>query len=89
MNDLNELKFGFIGSGLIADAIITALIKYSNIDPKRIFICGQTDKYLDKYKRIDCNVSEFNYDIFDKHECDVVFLCFHGSAINNCYSSDG
>jgi len=87
--DLGEAKFGFLGAGKIADAIIRGLIQYGKVDPKRIHVAAKTTKNLEQLKQKGCHVTKRNYDIFAKYDCDIVFLCFHGNVIKQCYKMGG
>ena len=87
--DLGEAKIGFLGAGKVADAIIRGLIQYGKVDPKRIHVAAKTTKNLEPMKQKGCHVTKRNYDIFAKYDCDVIFLCFHGNVIKQCYKMGG
>lgn len=87
--DINEAKFGFLGAGKVADAIIRGLIQYGKVDPKRIYVAAKTTKNLEIMKQKGCHITKRNYDIFAKYDCDFIFLCFHGSVIKQCYKMGG
>jgi len=87
--ELTEAKIGFLGAGKMAMAIIQGLIKYAKVDPKKIHVSAKTTKNLEAMKGIGCHITKRNYDIFAKYDCDVVFLCFHGSVIKQCYKTGG
>ncbi|XP_054164511.1 pyrroline-5-carboxylate reductase 3-like [Oppia nitens] len=87
--DLSEAKIGFLGAGKTADAIIRGLIQYGKVDPKRIHVSAKTTKNLETIKQKGCHITKRNYDIFAKYDCDIVFLCFHGSVIKECYKIGG
>jgi pyrroline-5-carboxylate reductase len=87
--ELSEAKFGFVGAGKIADAIIRGLITYTKVEANRIHVSAKSTKNLEALKQKGCHVTKRSYDIFAKYDCDIVFLCFHGSVIKQCYKMGG
>ena len=87
--DLGAAKIGLIGAGKVADAIVRGLMQYAKVDPKRIHVSAKTTKNLEAFKQKGCHITKRNYDIFAKYDCDVVFLCFHGNVIKQCYKAGG
>lgn len=87
--DLSAAKIGFVGAGKVADAIARGLITYAKVDPTRIHVASKTTKNLEAFKQKGCHITKRSYDIFGKYDCDVVFLCFHGNVIKQCYKAGG
>jgi pyrroline-5-carboxylate reductase len=87
--ELSDAKIGFVGAGKIADSIIRGLMTYAKIDANRIFVAAKSTRNLEALKEKGCHVTKRNYDIFAKYDCDIVFLCFHGSVIKQCYKIGG
>jgi len=87
--ELSDAKIGFVGAGKIADSIIRGLMTYAKIDANRIFVAAKSTRNLEALKQKGCHVTKRSYDIFAKYDCDIVFLCFHGSVIKQCYKMGG
>uniref|UniRef100_A0A6G1SR09 Pyrroline-5-carboxylate reductase 3 n=1 Tax=Aceria tosichella TaxID=561515 RepID=A0A6G1SR09_9ACAR len=86
---LEEAKIGIIGAGKMADALVQGLIHYAKIQANRIHVAAPSAKNLETFKSYGCRVSKRNYDIFGRYDCDIIFLCFHGNVIKNCYKLGG
>ncbi len=87
--ELSNAKIGFVGAGKIADSIIRGLMTYAKIDANRIFVAAKSTTNLEALEQKGCHVTKRSYDIFAKYDCDIVFLCFHGSVIKQCYKMGG
>lgn len=86
---LTNARYGFVGAGKMADAIVKGLIGHTKVESKRIFIASKSGKNHDSFKQRGCHVTKRNYDIFAKMDCDVVFLAFHGWVIRQLYAVGG
>ena len=82
---LEEAKIGFVGAGKIADCLIQGLVKYGQIQPSKIHVAAPSTKNTPKFKDMGCHTTKRSYDIFGKYDCEIVFLCLHGTVINECY----
>lgn len=88
---LSDAKIGFIGAGKITESIIKGIMSYgeNKIAANRIYVSAKSTKNLEKLKQLGCHCTKRNYDIFARYDCDIVFLCFHGSVIKQCYKLGG
>ena len=86
--DLETAKIGFVGAGKIAQCIIEGLINYGKISPSKIFVSALTEKNLEKVKNLGVKTTKRSIDIFSKYDCDIVFLCVHGTVIKSCYHAE-
>lgn len=86
---IDEAKIGIIGAGKMADALVQGLIHYGKIQANKIHVAAPSAKNLETFKNYGCRVSKRNYDIFGRYDCDIIFLCFHGNVIKNCYKLGG
>lgn len=82
---LEEAKIGFLGAGKIAECLVQGLVKYGQIQPTKIHVAAPSNKNLPKFKDMGCHITKRSYDIFGKYDCEIVFLCLHGTVINECY----
>jgi pyrroline-5-carboxylate reductase len=87
--ELSKAKIGFVGAGKIAQSIASGLINHSKIKAKQIYVSAKTNTNLKIFKKLGCITTKTNYDIFHRFDCDIVFLCFHGSLIKQCYKMGG
>jgi len=87
--ELQDAKIGFIGAGKMTESIINGLINFCKISPKKIFVAAPTEKNTGRFKELGCTTTKRNIDIFARHDCDIVFLCVHGTVINDCFKQGG
>lgn len=73
MNFIKEKKIGFIGSGNLAQAIISGLLESDTVRKDQIFISNRSEKRLERVKE-KFNVTGFptNEQIVD--HCDIIFI---------------
>ena len=86
---LEDARIGVIGAGKMADALVQGLIHYGKIQAGKIHVAAPSTKNLETFKNYGCRVTKRNYDIFGRYDCDIIFLCFHGHVIKNCYKLGG
>lgn len=87
--ELEHARVGFLGAGKMTESIVDGLIKSGIIPTKHIFVSAPSKKNLEHFKNLGCHASRRSMDIFARYDCDVVFLCFHGSVIKNCIKQGG
>ena len=86
---LDEAKIGVIGAGKIADAIVQGMINYGRIPAGRIHVSEPSGRNLDNFKTYGCHVTKRNIDIFGRYDCDIIFVCVHGSVVRRCHQNGG
>ena len=86
---LEHARIGFMGAGKMTESLVDGLIAHGNIPPKHIFVAAPSKKNLETFKNKGCHASKRLIDIFSKYDCDVIFLCFHGSVIKNAFKQGG
>lgn len=72
----------------MAEAIVDGIVEYGQIKPSQIFVASPSGRNLDRFKAKNIKVSKRPYEIFSRYDCDIIFLCFHGKVIKECYSGD-
>ena len=82
-------RIGFLGAGKMTEAIVKGLIQHSKVEPSRIFVSSPSGRTHDLFKQLGCTVTKRAYDIFAKHDCDVIFFAFHGFVIRQLYKTGG
>ncbi|KAH9388751.1 PREDICTED: pyrroline-5-carboxylate reductase 3-like [Rhagoletis zephyria] len=89
--DVATAKIGFVGAGKLAESIISGLVVYGKVDPKRIHVAAPSSNNTDRLKQSfqGLKVSKRNLDIFGKFDCDIIFLAVNGSVIRNLYKLGG
>lgn len=89
--DVNSAKIGFVGAGKLAESIISGLVAYGKVDPKRIHVSAPSSNNTDRLKQNfqGLKVTKRNLDIFGKFDCDIIFLAVNGSVIRNLYKLGG
>ncbi|XP_053203102.1 pyrroline-5-carboxylate reductase 3-like [Panonychus citri] len=83
--DLPEAKIGFIGAGKITEAIVEGLIDFGQIQANQIHVASPSGKNMDHFKNKGIKTCKRTLEIFSRFDCDIVFLCFHGAVIKECY----
>uniref|UniRef100_A0A6G1SAG0 Pyrroline-5-carboxylate reductase 3 n=1 Tax=Aceria tosichella TaxID=561515 RepID=A0A6G1SAG0_9ACAR len=86
---LEDAKIGILGAGKIADAIVQGFINYGKIQASRIYVTAPTAKNLENFKNYGCHVSRRNIDLFGRYDCDIIFVCVHGSVVRRCFKTGG
>lgn len=71
-DDLKLIKIGFIGGGNMARAIGVGLIKKGILDPKNIWVSGQTDKTLSFWRELGTHATLNNEEVVQN--TDVIVL---------------
>lgn len=84
-----DAKIGIIGAGKIADALVQGLINYGKVAATRIHVAAPTSKNLESFKNYGCHITKRNIDIFGRYDCDIIFICVHGSVIRRCFKTGG
>lgn len=86
---LEDAKIGIMGAGKIADALVQGFINYGKVSATRIHVAAPTSKNLENFKNYGCHVSKRDIDLFGRYDCDIVFVCVHGSVVRKCYKNGG
>lgn len=86
---IDDAKIGIIGAGKIADALAQGFINYGKIPANRIHVAAPSAKNLENFKNYGCHVSRRNIDIFGRFDCDIIFVCVHGSVVRRCFKNGG
>lgn len=86
---VEEAKIGILGAGKIADALVQGFINYGKIQASRIHVAAPSTKNLETFKNYGCHVSKRNIDIFGRYDCDIIFVCVHGSVVRRCFKQGG
>ena len=84
----DNCKFGFLGAGKMAEAIIRGLLE-KKTGTDRLFVASKNGKNHDIFKQLGAVVTKRTYDLFGKHDCDVIFMVVHGLAIKECFKMGG
>ncbi|XP_015781669.1 pyrroline-5-carboxylate reductase 3-like [Tetranychus urticae] len=84
--DLTEAKIGFIGAGKITEAIVEGLLEFGQIQPSQIHVATPSGKNMDYFKGKGIKTCKRTLEIFARFDCDIIFLCFHGRVIKECYA---
>lgn len=66
------MKIGFLGAGAMGGAILTGAVKAGVLDPKDIYVYDVSEKILEKYAAMGCNICADNQDMGKKS--DIVML---------------
>ncbi len=66
------MKIGFLGAGAMGGAILAGAVKAGVLDPKDIYVYDVSDKILEKYAAMGCNICTDNQDMGKKS--DIVML---------------
>lgn len=84
-------KIGFVGAGKVVESIISGLVVYGRIDPKRMFVSAPSTNNTDRLKQAypGLKTTKRNLDIFGKFDCEIIFLAVNGSVIRNLYILGG
>lgn len=86
---LEDAKIGIMGAGKIADALVQGFINYGKVQANRIHVAAPTSKNLENFKNYGCHVSKRNIDLFGRYDCDIIFICVHGSVVRKCFKHGG
>jgi len=86
---LEHARIGFLGAGKMTESIVDGLMAHGNIPSRHIFVAAPSKKNLQHFKDKGCHASRRLIDIFAKYDCDVIFLCFHGSVVKNAFKQGG
>ena len=86
---LEHARIGFLGAGKMTESIVDGLLAHGNIPARHIFVAAPSKKNLQTFKDKGCHASKRLIDIFSRYDCDVIFLCFHGSVIKNAFKQGG
>lgn len=86
---LEDAKIGIIGAGKIADALVQGFINYGKISASKIHVSAPSAKNLENFKNYGCHVTKRNIDIFGRYDCDIIFVCVHGSVVRRCFKEGG
>jgi len=84
-----DAKIGIIGAGKIADAVVQGMINYGKVQANRIHVSEPSGRNLDNFKNYGCQVTKRNIDIFGRFDCDIIFVCVHGSVVRKCHQNGG
>ncbi|RWS27470.1 pyrroline-5-carboxylate reductase-like protein 1 [Leptotrombidium deliense] len=79
--DFRYVNIGFIGAGHITEKIVNSILMRTKIEAYRIHISANTDEKNEKFTRLGCTFTTSNDELFSRHKCDVIFLCFHGNVM--------
>lgn len=66
------MKIGFLGAGAMGGAILAGAVKAGVLDPKDIYVYDVSEKILEKYAAMGCNICSSNQDMGQKS--DIVML---------------
>lgn len=86
---LEDARIGLLGAGKIADALVQGFINYGKIDAKKIHVSAPSAKNLENFKNYGCHVTKRNIDLFGRYDCDIIFICVHGSVVRRCFKQGG
>lgn len=86
---LADAKIGILGAGKIADALVQGFINYGKVEASRIHVAAPSAKNLENFKNYGCHVTRRNIDIFGRYDCDIIFVCVHGSVVRRCFKNGG
>ena len=86
---LEDAKIGFIGGGKLADALVQGFINYGKVQANRLHVASPSTKGLENFKNYGCHVTKRNIDIFGRYDCDIIFICVHGSIVKRCFKNGG
>lgn len=86
---LEDAKIGIMGAGKIADALVQGFINYGKIPANKIHVAAPSTKNLENFKNYGCHVSKRDIDLFGRYDCDIVFICVHGSVVRRCFKNGG
>lgn len=86
---LEDAKIGILGAGKIADALVQGFINYGKVQANRIHVTAPTTKNLENFKNYGCHVSKRNIELFGRYDCDIIFICVHGSIVRRCFKTGG
>lgn len=73
----------------MTDCIVNGLMSHANVEASRIFIAAPSNKNLEKFKAKGIKTSNRSIEIFGRFDCDVIFLCMHGSVVAGAYKLGG
>jgi pyrroline-5-carboxylate reductase len=86
---LEDAKIGIMGAGKIADALVQGFVNYGKIPANRIHVTAPSSKNLENFKTMGCHISKRNIDLFGRFDCDIIFICVHGSVVRRCFKMGG
>lgn len=86
---LEDAKIGILGAGKIADALVQGFVNYGKISANKIHVAAPTEKHLENFKNYGCHITKRNIDLFGRYDCDIIFICVHGSVVKKCYKNGG
>ena len=66
------MKIGFLGAGAMGGAILAGAVKAGVLDPKDIYVYDASEKILEKYAAMGCNICSDNEDM--GRRSDIVML---------------
>ncbi len=66
------MKIGFLGAGAMGGAILAGAVKAGVLDPKNVYVYDVSEKILEKYAAMGCNICTDNQDMGKKS--DIVML---------------
>ena len=66
------MKIGFLGAGAMGGAILAGAVKAGVLDPKDVYVYDVSEKILEKYAAMGCNICTDNQDMGKKS--DIVML---------------
>lgn len=73
----------------MTESIVDGLLRFAKIPPSHIFVAAPTKKNLERFKALGCHASKRLMDVFARYDCDIIFLCFHGSVVKNAIKQGG
>lgn len=86
---LEDAKIGIIGAGKVADALVQGFINYGRVEARKIHVSAPSSKNLENFKNYGCHITKRNIDIFGRYDCDIIFICVHGSVVRRCFKQGG